>query len=238
VALDGPWTHGHTAGACDHRRRTGEGGRRHRPPIGEALGLAVAPSAIERIRIQLAAHTAAAGRLVEAKEQLDEVLSTGVKVDPLIRGEALLQRAVLLREMGRPRELGGPRVGSTRLHILGSVTEEFEAGLEQARALRTGCQPQAAFAAIERALGQATPSAFRLSNPSFARSCKRRCDRPTTSNSVAPGAVRPRVSGGSGQRGRDARSGRVRDRGCIPRAFLRRRRGAEILACRSTGARI
>src|SRR5258705_12537799 len=46
----------------------------------EALGLAVAPSAIERIRIQLAAHTAAAGRLVEAKEQLDEVLSTGVKV--------------------------------------------------------------------------------------------------------------------------------------------------------------
>ena len=132
----------------------------------EALGLAVAPSAIERIRIQLAAHTAAAGRLVEAKEQLDEVLSTGVKVDPLIRGEALLQRAVLLREMGRPREaladLGSAR---PRLHILGSVTEEFEAGLEQARALRLVGQPQAAFAAIERALGQADAVRLQTANP-------------------------------------------------------------------------
>src|SRR5207302_5371753 len=70
----------------------------------EALALAVAPAAIERIRIQLAVHTAAAGHPVEAKAQLDEVLSTGAKVDPLIHAEALLQRAVLLREMSRPRE--------------------------------------------------------------------------------------------------------------------------------------
>src|SRR5207248_7309596 len=54
----------------------------------EALGLAVDPSAIERIRIQLAAHTAAAGHRVEAKAQLDEVLSTGAKVDPVIHAEA------------------------------------------------------------------------------------------------------------------------------------------------------
>jgi CHAT domain-containing protein len=132
----------------------------------EALGLAVAPSAIERIRIQLAAHTAAAGHLVEAKAQLDEVLSTDAKADPLIGGEALLQRAVLLREMGRPREaLADLAAARPRLHILGSVTEEFEADLEQARALRLVGQPHAALAAIERALGQADAVRLQTANP-------------------------------------------------------------------------
>jgi CHAT domain-containing protein len=132
----------------------------------EALGLAVAPSAIERIRIQLAAHTAAAGHLVEAKAQLDEVLSTGVKSDPLIRAEALLERAVLLREMGRPREaLADLAAARPRLHILGSVTEEFEADLEQARALRLVGQPHAALAAVERALGQADAVRLQTANP-------------------------------------------------------------------------
>jgi len=132
----------------------------------EALGLAVAPSAIERIRIQLAAHTAIAGHLVEAKAQLDEVLSTGAKADPLIQAEALLQRAVLLREMGRPREaLVDLAAARPRLHILGSVTEEFEADLEQARALRLVGQPHAALAAIERALGQADAVRLQTANP-------------------------------------------------------------------------
>ena len=132
----------------------------------EALGLAVAPSAIERIRIQLAAHTAVAGHLVEAKAQLDEVLSTGAKADPLIQAEALLQRAVLLREMGRPREaLVDLAAARPRLHILGSVTEEFEADLEQARALRLVAQPHAALAAIERALGQADAVRLQTANP-------------------------------------------------------------------------
>src|SRR5439155_1529476 len=70
----------------------------------EALSLAVAPSAAARIKIQLAAHTAAAGRSTEARAQLDQVISTRAKADSLIRAEALLQRAVLLREMSRPRE--------------------------------------------------------------------------------------------------------------------------------------
>jgi CHAT domain-containing protein/tetratricopeptide (TPR) repeat protein len=132
----------------------------------EALGLAVAPSAIARIRIQLAAHTAAAGQLVEAKAQLDGVLSTGVKADPLIRAEALLQRAVLLREMGRPRgALADLAAARARLHLLGSVTEEFEADLEQARALRLVGQPHAALAAIERALGQADAVRLQTANP-------------------------------------------------------------------------
>ncbi len=132
----------------------------------DALALAVAPSAIERIRIQLAAHTAAAGHPVEAKAQLDEVLSTGAKVDPLIHAEALLQRAVLLRELGQPREaLADLAAARPPLHILGSVTEEFEADLEQARALRLVGQPHAALAAIERALGQADAVRLQTANP-------------------------------------------------------------------------
>ena len=132
----------------------------------EALGLAIAPSAIARIRIQLAAHTAAAGRPVEAKAQLDEVLSTGAKADPLIRAEALLQRAVLLREMGRPREaLADLAAARPRLHTVGSVTEEFEADLELARALRLVGQPHAALAAVDRALGQSDAVRLQTANP-------------------------------------------------------------------------
>ena len=132
----------------------------------EALGLAVAPSAIERIRIQLAVHTAAAGRFEEARAQLDEVLSTGTSADPVIRAEALLQRAVLLREMGRSREaLADLAVARPRLHRFGSVSEEFEADLEQARALRLVGQPHAALAAIERALGQADAVRLQTANP-------------------------------------------------------------------------
>ena len=132
----------------------------------EALALALAPSAIERISIQLAAHTAAAGRFEEARAQLDEVLLTGAKVDPLIHAEALLQRAVLLRETGRSREaLADLAIARPRLHRFGSVTEEFEADLEQARALRLLGQPRAALAAIERALRQADAVRLQTANP-------------------------------------------------------------------------
>src|SRR2546421_7034825 len=132
----------------------------------EAPALAVAPSAIERIRIQLAVHTADAGHPVEAKAQLHELLSTGAQVDPLIHAEALLQRAVLLRQTGRPREaLADLALARPRLHRFGSVTEEFEADLEQARALRLVGQPHAALAAVERALGQADAVRLQTANP-------------------------------------------------------------------------
>jgi len=132
----------------------------------EALALAVAPSAIERIRIQLAVHTAAAGHPVEAKAQLDEVISTGAKVDPLVHAEALLQRAVLLREMGQAREaLADLAVARPRLHRLGSVTEEFEANLELARTLRLRGRPHEALAAVERALGQSDAVRLQTANP-------------------------------------------------------------------------
>ena len=132
----------------------------------EALSLAVAPSAVARIRVHLAAHTAAAGRLTEAKAQLDELISTGVKGDLLIQGEALLQRAVLLREMGRPRDaLADLAVARTRLHSLGGVMEEFEADLEQARALRMSGRPDAALAAVEHALGHSDAVRLQSANP-------------------------------------------------------------------------
>ena len=132
----------------------------------EALGLAVAPSAVARIRIQLAAHTAAAGRPAEAEAQLDEVLARGAKADLPVQAEALLQRAVLLRQMGRPREaVADLAAARPRLHALGSVSEEFEADLELARALRLLEQPRAALAAVERALGQADAVRLQTANP-------------------------------------------------------------------------
>src|SRR5207237_8188261 len=123
-------------------------------------------SAIERIRSHVAVDTAAAGRFEEARAQRDEVLSTGTSADPVIRAEALLQRAVLLREMGRSGEaLADLAVARPRLHRFGSVSEEFEADLEEARALRLVGQPHAALAAIERALGQADAVRLQTANP-------------------------------------------------------------------------
>jgi CHAT domain-containing protein/tetratricopeptide (TPR) repeat protein len=132
----------------------------------EALGLAIAPSAIARIKIQQAAHTAAAGRPVEAKALLDAVLSAGAEAGALIQAEALLQRAVLLRGMGHAQEaladLAAARPG---LHNFGSVMEEFEGELELARALRQVGQPDAALAAVERALGQSDAVRLQTANP-------------------------------------------------------------------------
>jgi CHAT domain-containing protein/tetratricopeptide (TPR) repeat protein len=131
----------------------------------EALGLALAPSAIARIKIQEAAHTAAAGRRGEAKALLDEVLSTRAKAGPL-QAEALLQRAVLLRSMGRPRDALADLAAARRgLRALGSVMEEFEGDLELARALRQVGQPHAALAAVERALAQSDAVRLQTANP-------------------------------------------------------------------------
>ena len=132
----------------------------------EALSLAVAPPAIARIGVNLAAHTAAAGRLTEAKAQLDEIVSSGAKGDALIQAEALLERAVLLREMGRPRDaLADLSVARPRLHRLGGVLKGFEADLEEARALRMIGRPRAALAAVERALAQSDAVRLQSANP-------------------------------------------------------------------------
>ncbi|HTL92772.1 MAG TPA: CHAT domain-containing tetratricopeptide repeat protein, partial [Steroidobacteraceae bacterium] len=132
----------------------------------EALGLAIAPSAIARISIQQAVHSAAAGRAAEGKALLDEVIASAAKTGPLIQAEALLQRAVLLRSMGRPEEaLADLATARPHLHAFGSVMEEFQGDLELARALWQLGRSDAALAAIERALAQSDAVRLQSANP-------------------------------------------------------------------------
>jgi CHAT domain-containing protein/tetratricopeptide (TPR) repeat protein len=132
----------------------------------EALGLAIAPTTIERIKIQTATHTAAAGRAAEAKQLLDEVVTHGWKDDPLVHAEALLERAALLRSMGRPQEaLADLQAARPALHSFGGAIEEFEADLELARDLREVGQPKASLAAVERALAQSEAVRLQTANP-------------------------------------------------------------------------
>lgn len=134
----------------------------------EALGLAVGPSSIGRIRIQLAAHTAAAGHPEEALAQLGEAIGTGssTRAEPVVEAEALLQRGVLYRQLDRPREaLADLERARPRLHRFGSVTEEFAADLELSRTLRRVGQTHAALSAVDRALGLADAVRAQTANP-------------------------------------------------------------------------
>jgi CHAT domain-containing protein len=134
----------------------------------DALSLAVAPSAIARIRIQLAVHTASSGteHLKEAKTQLDEVISKGVKNDPTLQAEALVQRALVLREMGlRQEAISDLEAARPKLHAFGNVAKEFEADLELARTLQLTGQLDAALQAIDRALGYADAVRLQTANP-------------------------------------------------------------------------
>jgi CHAT domain-containing protein/tetratricopeptide (TPR) repeat protein len=132
----------------------------------EALGLAIAPATVERIKIQKATHTAAAGRAAEAKQLIDQVVAHGSKDDPLVHAEALLERAALLRSMGRPQEaLTDLQAARPALHSFGSAVEEFEADLELARDLREVGQPKASLAAVERALAQSEAVRLQTANP-------------------------------------------------------------------------
>ena len=132
----------------------------------EALGLAIAPGTIARIKIQQAGHIAAAGRPAEAKWLLDEILATGATHDPLIKAEALLQRAMLLRSMGKPADaLADLEAAQPGLHRFGSVMEEFEGDLEIARALREVGRSRASLAAVDRALDQSDAVRLQTANP-------------------------------------------------------------------------
>lgn len=134
----------------------------------EALGLAVGSSSTGRIRVQLAAHTAAAGRPEEALGQLGQVIGTGspTGAEPVVLAEALLQRGALYRHMNRPREaLADLERARPRLHRLGSAAEEFAADLELARTFRLLGQPNAAVAAVDRALRLADAVRAQTANP-------------------------------------------------------------------------
>ena len=132
----------------------------------EALGLAVEPTYIQRIRIQLAVHTAASGRLEDAKAGLDQVIASGAGPDPLIQAEALLQRGVLLRQMDQLRAARSDlSTARTRLQALGSISEEFAASLELARTERLAGEPRAALAAVDAALNQSDAIRLQSADP-------------------------------------------------------------------------
>jgi CHAT domain-containing protein len=134
----------------------------------EALSLAVAQASIERITMQLAVHTAAAGHLEEARSQLDALISRGVGTDPAIEAEALLQRASILRRLDRPRDaLADLEKARPRLHRLGNIDEEFAANLELARTLRVAGEPRQALAAVDEALREADAVRLQTANPEF-----------------------------------------------------------------------
>jgi CHAT domain-containing protein len=131
----------------------------------EALRLAVAPSALARIRIQTAVHTAQAGRLEEALAQLSQVVADR-NTDSLIRAEAQLQRAVVLRELERPAEARADLTAARPLlHTRGSATEEFQGDLELSRVLRIVGKPQEALKALDEALTHADAVREQTANP-------------------------------------------------------------------------
>jgi CHAT domain-containing protein len=131
----------------------------------EALALALAPSAVARIRIQTAVHTASAGRLVEAEALLDSVLADG-KIDPLIEAEGLLQRAIVRCRLGRLAQAQADlAIARPRLHGRGPVTEAFEADLELAHVLQLEDHPQRALDALEEALTHADLVRMQTANP-------------------------------------------------------------------------
>lgn len=134
----------------------------------EALSLAVEPTYIQRIRIQLAVHTAASGHPDDAKAQLDQVIAGAAGPDPLIQAEALFRRGVLLRQLGEPRAaLTDLYTARSRLRGLGSVSEEFAASLELSRTLRLAGEPRAALTAVDEALRQADAVRFQSADPTL-----------------------------------------------------------------------
>lgn len=134
----------------------------------EALGLAIEPTYIQRIRIQLAVHTAASGRFDDARAQLDQVIASEAGPDPLIQAEALLQRGVLLRRMNQlPAALADLSAARPRLRGLGSASEAFAASVELARTLRLAGDPRAALTVADQALRESDSVRSQSADPTL-----------------------------------------------------------------------
>jgi CHAT domain-containing protein len=131
----------------------------------EALSLTEAPSAELQIRVQIAAHRAAAGQTDEARRLLDEVL-TDRHAGALIRAQAHLQRGVLRHHLRRlvAAEVD-LRIARASLHQLGSVREELTAGLELARTLADAQRPREALTAIDESLQLSEAVRLQSANP-------------------------------------------------------------------------
>ena len=204
----------------------------------EALSLALAPAAVAHIRIQLAQHTAAGGHPEDAKAQLDEILAAP-NADRLVQAQALLQRARVSRQLGRPREsVADLNRARPRLHELSSVVEEFEANLELARAYRSLGEPRLALAAVERALAESDAVRSQSANPEL----RMQLEAPLRpAYDLKLDLLREsyeRASAGGPHRGSaHTGDGGFRDRGFLARQVLRRCRGAAIFAGAAARAR-
>ena len=134
----------------------------------EALALAVDPLATESIRVQLASHAAAAGHGEEGMSLLNDVLARGPRGDPLILADALVQRAEILRSMGRTTEaLGDLSTALGQFRKLSSVNGEFGTALELAKTLRLAGNTKGALIAVEHALAQGDALRVQSVNPDF-----------------------------------------------------------------------
>ncbi len=134
----------------------------------EALRLSDVPATTQRITINLAVHTVAARHPDQARSQLDEVISSPATVDPGIRAEARLQRAILLRRMGRTQDaLADLEQARPYLARVGNATEEFAADLELARTLRMAGEPRQALRAVDEALKESDAVRLQTANPEF-----------------------------------------------------------------------
>jgi CHAT domain-containing protein len=132
----------------------------------EALQLAVTPVARGHIRIQLAAHTADAKQFAAARALLDDILANEANSEPYLQAEALVERAVVLRELGKPGDaLADLATASTHLQMLGSIAVEFKANLEEARAQRQLGNVQAALTAVDRALSETEAIRHQTADP-------------------------------------------------------------------------
>lgn len=133
----------------------------------EALSLASAPAALELVKVQLAAHLAAAGHTADSRQLLDAVLGDTARY-PFVVSQALLERGVLLRRIGQPAQALPDLISArARLHELGSGGDEFRADLEIARSLRALDELPGALSATEHALALADTLRLQSVNPAL-----------------------------------------------------------------------
>jgi len=132
----------------------------------EALALATVPASAAGIRLQMAAHTLATGRTVEATRILDDEIAAGAGSDPLVVGRALLERAIVRRRGGdldgALKDLAAAR---PLLHDWGTVGDSFVADLETARTDQARGATVEALAAVDRAVARASAIRLQTANP-------------------------------------------------------------------------
>lgn len=131
----------------------------------EALGLSLSPTAASITRTQIAVHTAALGRLAEARAQLDELVSSAHAQDPA-QAQARLQRAIVLKRMGQPSlALADLALARQMLHRQGSLADEFAADLESGRVQMLLGRRTAALKDFDRAIELSEAVRVQSANP-------------------------------------------------------------------------